>query len=424
MKRKILEIITSRNVYSSVGSEDGLAVVKQFISTGSLKNDIFLGGGIPVRRIIEIYGPNGGGKTALSFHVMQDTQKKGGIVYFLSTEISWDRKKASAMGVNVDEVIVLNPEHIEQVQDLTLSICKTTRTDDPDNDILDTKELDKMIEDAKTLYDKILNDVDDARKKAIDVDLTPLKEAEHGLSDLKITRAINNFRIRSKTNSELPILIVLDSLNQCPTLTSLEFANADEEGTNQYAKGMMDRPRVIGEMMRQITVPVAVNDVAFVILNQIMTGPGMGNYGTDDYETNGGNQAKHTYSMRIDMDFKSRTADGQITKMRSKKNRFQRPNVRWEVYQSYYTGFDYWSDLKDVMTEMDEFESGKGWESLKGKSETDYWDKGDDLGYTGFVDYMKKHPKMLEIYDKKVREYLVKKIETTDWLKESDYEAE
>lgn len=85
------------------------------ISTGSLGLDIALGiGGIPKGRIIEIYGPESSGKTTLSIHIMAEAQKKDGIVGFIDAEHAFDKEYATALGVNVDDLIISQPDYGEQ----------------------------------------------------------------------------------------------------------------------------------------------------------------------------------------------------------------------------------------------------------------------------------------------------------------------
>ena len=85
------------------------------ISTGSLGLDIALGiGGLPRGRVIEIYGPESSGKTTLATHVMAEAQKKGGFVGFIDAEHAFDKEYATALGVNVDEMIISQPDYGEQ----------------------------------------------------------------------------------------------------------------------------------------------------------------------------------------------------------------------------------------------------------------------------------------------------------------------
>ena len=85
------------------------------ISTGSLSLDIALGiGGLPRGRIIEIYGPESSGKTTLALHCIAEGQKKGGNVAFIDVEHALDPIYASALGVDVDSLLVSQPDTGEQ----------------------------------------------------------------------------------------------------------------------------------------------------------------------------------------------------------------------------------------------------------------------------------------------------------------------
>lgn len=90
-------------------------------STGSINLDIALGvGGIPKGRIIEIYGPESGGKTTLTLHMVAEIQRQGGIAAFIDAEHALDPVYARAIGVNIDELYVSQPDNGEQA----LEICE------------------------------------------------------------------------------------------------------------------------------------------------------------------------------------------------------------------------------------------------------------------------------------------------------------
>lgn len=89
------------------------------ISTGSLGLDIALGiGGLPKGRIVEIYGPESSGKTTLAIHVMAEAQKTGGFVGFVDAEHAFDKEYASKLGVNVDDLIISQPDYGEQALEI------------------------------------------------------------------------------------------------------------------------------------------------------------------------------------------------------------------------------------------------------------------------------------------------------------------
>ncbi|MEW2867273.1 ATPase domain-containing protein, partial [Pseudomonas aeruginosa] len=81
------------------------------ISTGSLGLDIALGvGGLPRGRVIEVYGPESSGKTTLALHVIAEAQKMGGTAAFVDAEHALDPVYAKKLGVNIDELIVSQPD--------------------------------------------------------------------------------------------------------------------------------------------------------------------------------------------------------------------------------------------------------------------------------------------------------------------------
>ncbi|MGE5514990.1 MAG: recombinase RecA [Bacteroidota bacterium] len=97
-------------------------VETEVVSTGSLGLDIALGiGGLPRGRIIEVYGPESSGKTTLALHVIAEAQKKGGTCAFVDAEHALDPSYAKKLGVNLDELLISQPDAGEQA----LEICDT-----------------------------------------------------------------------------------------------------------------------------------------------------------------------------------------------------------------------------------------------------------------------------------------------------------
>jgi recombination protein RecA len=89
------------------------------VSTGSLSLDLALGvGGLPKGRIVEIYGPESSGKTTIATHVMAEAQKKGGFVGFIDAEHAFDKAYAENLGVNVDDLIISQPDYGEQALEI------------------------------------------------------------------------------------------------------------------------------------------------------------------------------------------------------------------------------------------------------------------------------------------------------------------
>ncbi len=93
--------------------------VWEVISTGSLGLDIALGvGGLPKGRIVEIYGPEASGKTTIAIHTIAEAQKKGGICAIIDAEHAFDSTYARRLGVDVDSLLISQPDHGEQALEI------------------------------------------------------------------------------------------------------------------------------------------------------------------------------------------------------------------------------------------------------------------------------------------------------------------
>jgi recombination protein RecA len=110
----------------------GQAGLKQIesISTGSILIDQALGvGGFPVGRIVEIFGPEASGKTTLALHVIAQSQKRGGICAFIDAEHALDPVYASNIGINVDDLIISQPDYGEQALDIAEMLIRSGAVD-------------------------------------------------------------------------------------------------------------------------------------------------------------------------------------------------------------------------------------------------------------------------------------------------------
>jgi recombination protein RecA len=111
-----------------LGSREAMQI--EAISTGSLGLDIALGiGGLPRGRIVEIYGPESSGKTTLALHVIAEAQKGGGSVAFVDAEHALDPVYAKKLGVNIDELIVSQPDTGEQALEITDTLVRSNAID-------------------------------------------------------------------------------------------------------------------------------------------------------------------------------------------------------------------------------------------------------------------------------------------------------
>ena len=98
----------------------------EVIPTGSIALDLALGvGGLPKGRIIEIYGPEAGGKTTVCLHVIAEAQKKGGVAAFIDAEHALDPQRAQKIGVNLDDLLISQPDTGEQALEIAESLIRS-----------------------------------------------------------------------------------------------------------------------------------------------------------------------------------------------------------------------------------------------------------------------------------------------------------
>lgn len=102
----------------------------EVIPTGSISLDLALGvGGLPRGRVVEIYGPESSGKTTVSLHVIAEAQKRGGEVAFIDAEHALDPTYAQKLGVNIDRLIVSQPDTGEQALEITEALARSGAVD-------------------------------------------------------------------------------------------------------------------------------------------------------------------------------------------------------------------------------------------------------------------------------------------------------
>ncbi len=99
------------------------------IPTGSLSLDIALGGGIPKGRVIEIYGPESSGKTTLTLHAIAQVQKNGGTAAFIDAEHALDPSYAKRIGVDVENLLLSQPDNGEQALEITETLVRSNAVD-------------------------------------------------------------------------------------------------------------------------------------------------------------------------------------------------------------------------------------------------------------------------------------------------------
>ena len=134
-KRKSLETTISKiekdfgkGAIMRLGDKTGVGI--EAIPTGVIALDIALGiGGVPRGRIIEIYGPESSGKTTLAQHIIAEAQRKGGIAAFIDAEHALDPEYAKNLGVNIDELLISQPDTGEQALEITEELVRSGAID-------------------------------------------------------------------------------------------------------------------------------------------------------------------------------------------------------------------------------------------------------------------------------------------------------
>jgi len=118
-----------RGSIMKLGAEaDRMAV--EVIPTGSLALDVALGvGGIPRGRVIEIFGPESSGKTTVALHMIAEAQKRGGVGAFIDAENALDPQYSQALGVNIDELLISQPDTGEQALEITELLVRSAAVD-------------------------------------------------------------------------------------------------------------------------------------------------------------------------------------------------------------------------------------------------------------------------------------------------------
>lgn len=134
-KMKALEM-TLGNIEKNYGKGtimklgDEAVVNVETISTGSISLDHALGvGGLPKGRVIEIYGPESSGKTTLALHAIAQAQKSGGIAAFIDAEHAFDRYYAQKLGIDIQNLLVSQPDHGEQALEIVENLIRSGAID-------------------------------------------------------------------------------------------------------------------------------------------------------------------------------------------------------------------------------------------------------------------------------------------------------
>src|SRR5690349_1372217 len=111
-------------------SDYGAKMQVESIPTGSIALDMALGGGgVPRGRMIEIYGPESSGKTTLTYHIMAEAQKLGGVAAYIDTEHAFDPEYAARCGLNLDQLLISQPDNGEQALEIAETLVRSGAID-------------------------------------------------------------------------------------------------------------------------------------------------------------------------------------------------------------------------------------------------------------------------------------------------------
>jgi recombination protein RecA len=122
-----IERCYGRGSILKLGDTDSMAV--ETSSTGSLTLDMALGGGLPRGRVVEIYGPESSGKTTLALHALAEVQKAGGVAAFIDAEHALDPAYAKRLGVDVDSMLISQPDSGEMALDIVDQLVRSSAVD-------------------------------------------------------------------------------------------------------------------------------------------------------------------------------------------------------------------------------------------------------------------------------------------------------
>ncbi len=130
MTVKAIEKQYGKGAIMRLGEDDSMVEVEDPISSGSISLDVALGiGGYPRGRIVEIYGPESSGKTTLALHALANAQKAGGVVAFVDAEHALDINYARNLGINVEELLISQPDTGEQALEIVDMLVRSNAID-------------------------------------------------------------------------------------------------------------------------------------------------------------------------------------------------------------------------------------------------------------------------------------------------------
>jgi recombination protein RecA len=319
-----------------LGSEDLLSDIRFRISTGMPVLDVYLGGGFPSGRMVEVFGAESSGKSTLVTQVAKQCLEDGGVVYFIDHEATFDRDYATQMGLDVNRMVFLN----------TLSVEDTIET------IL------VYLENKKAIFRE---------------DLFKCKKCSHITIDGKQCSECGGKKLplAPEDDRRFPALIIWDTLAASPTRKALK--------EHDYDKGreVALKQRIMSDSITKLTHRLSKADTCLCFVNQVRDKIGGYQGGT---LPPGGRAVRHHCSFRLDLAqigklFDESTAHkdtkfqgiqtGIRCRIRTKKTKLRSPPPDLDIPLYFGKGFDDRAALLDVFLRSGLANRSGGWYYLE-----------------------------------------------------------
>ena len=321
-------------------------VVMPSISTGSLGLDIALGiGGLPKGRVVEIYGPESSGKTTLTLQVIAEAQKKGGTCAFVDAEHALDPDYAEKLGVNVDDLIVSQPDTGEQALEVTDMLVRSGA------------------------LDELLISQPDAGEQALEI------------SDMLV-------------RSNAVDVIIVDSVAALTPKAEIEGEMGDSHVGLQA--------RLMSQALRKLTSNIKQANCLVIFINQIRMKIGVmfGNPET----TTGGNALKFYSSVRLDIRRIGAVKEGEEvvgneTRVKVVKNKVSPPFKQCEFQILYGEGINHLGEVVDLGVKCGLIDKAGAWYAYNGTKI--------GQGKANACEYLKENPEIAAEVEQKIRQQLM-----------------
>ena len=369
------------------------------ISTGSLMLDLALGiGGLPRGRIIEIYGTESSGKTTISLQAVAEAQKAGGMAAFIDVEHALDPVYARKLGVDIDNLLVSQPDTGEQALEIIETLVRSGAIDiivlDSVAAMTTKAEIDGDMGDAHVgvqarLMSQAMRKLDPvyARKLGVDIDNLLVSQPDTGEQALEI--------IETLVRSGAIDIIVLDSVAAMTTKAEIDGDMGDAHVGVQA--------RLMSQAMRKLTAVISNTNTVAIFINQIREKIGV-MYGNPE-TTPGGRALKFYSSVRIEVRRGEPIKDGgeiigNRTKCKVVKNKVAPPFKTAEFDILYGQGVSKMGEIVDTAVDFDIIKKSGSWFS--------YNDMKIGQGREKVLDYLKNNPDICNEIEKKIRDEVAK----------------